>query len=274
MVSCFSDVSSTDQSGSPFSSIIAVRTLLTTAVEDGLIVVSPCSIKGAGVEPNDERSLPTIEQVYELAAAVEPQFRALVLLAAFGGPRRGELLALTRRNVDLLHRTVTVRMQRQETKGGSHLVGPPKTDVGRRTLVLPAGLIPELETHLDRWVAPQPDSPLFAGTRGGPVRIVVWQRDWTRARQVLGLEGVRLHDLRHVAGTMTAATGASTKELMHRLGHASPRAALRSQHATEKRDEAIADGIDRILEAARGTSNSDVGYDVLRFRDGTNPTGV
>lgn len=74
---------------------------------------------------------------------------------------------------------------------------------------------------------------------------------------------MRLHDLRHVAGTMAAATGASTKELMHRLGHASPRAALRYQHATAKRDEAIADGIDRVLDAAQ----DEAGSDVLRFRD-------
>jgi integrase len=241
-----------------------LRTILNTAVEDGLIVVNPCAIKGAGVEPADERALPTLAQVYELADTVQPQFRALVLLAAFGGMRRGELLALTRRDIDLLHRTVTVRLQRQETKGGGHLVGPPKTDAGRSTLVLPSGLIPELEAHLSRWVASEMDAPIFGGVRGGPLRVVVWQRDWTRARRSLGLQGVRLHDLRHVAGTMAAATGASTKELMHRLGHASPRAALRYQHATAARDEAIADGIDRILGAARGED----GGTVLPFRNG------
>ena len=45
---------------------------------------------------------------------------------------------------------------------------------------------------------------------------------------------------RHVANTLTAASGASTKELMHRMGHASPEAALRYQHATRDRDAAIA----------------------------------
>jgi hypothetical protein len=61
---------------------------------------------------------------------------------------------------------------------------------------------------------------------------------------------------------MAASTGASTKELMHRLGHASPRAALRYQHATAERDTAIADGIDRILEAAKdGPENR-----VVQFR--------
>ena len=53
---------------------------------------------------------------------------------------------------------------------------------------------------------------------------------------------------------------------MHRLGHASARAALRYQHATEKRDEAIANGIDQILRAAQ--PDVDEQSNVLGFRDG------
>lgn len=240
-----------------------LHTILNTAVEDGLITANPCAIKGAGVEPDDERIIPTLGQVSALADAVRPELRALVLLAAFGGLRRGELLGLRRRDIDLLHRTVTVRAQRQESKKGTHLIGPPKSDAGRRTFVLPTTVIPAVEAHLARWVAPEPDAYVFTGTHGGPLRVCMWQRDWTRARRSLGLDGVRLHDLRHVAGTMAAATGASTKELMHRLGHSSPRAALRYQHATAERDEAIADGIDRLLG---GETN---GARVLPFRDGT-----
>ncbi|MCZ7537760.1 MAG: hypothetical protein M5T61_18805 [Acidimicrobiia bacterium] len=51
---------------------------------------------------------------------------------------------------------------------------------------------------------------------------------------------------------------------MHRLGHASPRAALRYQHATAERDEAIADGIDHILEASQRDGEADT--NVIRFR--------
>jgi integrase len=43
-----------------------------------------------------------------------------------------------------------------------------------------------------------------------------------------------------VGGTLAAATGASLKELMARLGHSSTRAAMIYQHATRDRDEAIA----------------------------------
>lgn len=63
----------------------------------------------------------------------------------------------------------------------------------------------------------------------------------------MGLPELHLHDLRHFAGTLAAATGAGTKELMYRFGHASQQAALRSQHATKERDQAIADAIDRLL---------------------------
>ena len=46
-------------------------------------------------------------------------------------------------------------------------------------------------------------------------------------------------------------TGASTKELMSRMGHASSRAALIYQHATEDRDIAIANGLSALIEAQR-----------------------
>lgn len=227
-----------------------LRAILNTAVEDRHLVVNPCAIKGAGVEPCEERAIPTIAQVFALADAVAARYRALVLLAAFGGLRRGELFGLTRHDFDLLHRTVDVRTQRQESKRGAQLVGPPKTAAGRRKLALPTELIPVIEDHLSRWVAPEPDALVFVGEKGGPVRPGVWQREWDRARVPLGLGHVHLHDLRHVAGTLAAATGAGTKEIMRRLGHATQAAALRYQHATDERDRALANGIDRLIQAA------------------------
>jgi integrase len=55
---------------------------------------------------------------------------------------------------------------------------------------------------------------------------------WLRAGREVGLEELHFHDLRHSGATLAAATGATTKELMARMGHASPRAALNYQHAT------------------------------------------
>lgn len=59
------------------------------------------------------------------------------------------------------------------------------------------------------------------------------------------------HDLRHTGGTNAAYTGATTKELMARLGHSSPRAALIYQHATRDRDKAIADALGKLADTAK-----------------------
>ncbi|MDZ4827022.1 MAG: site-specific integrase [Actinomycetota bacterium] len=85
-----------------------LRAILNTAVVDELIVRNPCTIKGAGVERTKERPVANVAQVWGLADAVEPRFRALVLAAAFAGLRFGELAALTRARIDLDERTITV----------------------------------------------------------------------------------------------------------------------------------------------------------------------
>ena len=227
-----------------------LRAILNTAVEDGLIAVNPCTIRGAGAERSPERVIPTIAQVVELADTVDPRYRALVLLAAYGGLRRGELFGLRRRHVDLARGLVTVEAQRQQLAHGELIVGPPKSDAGRRTVALPPQAIVALQSHLDQWTGPAADDWVFTGAKGGPLRDAVWQHQWDLARRSVGLPDLHFHDLRHVSATLTAATGAGVKEIMHRLGHSSAQAALRYQHATPERDRSIADAISRLIEAA------------------------
>ncbi|HVD15608.1 MAG TPA: tyrosine-type recombinase/integrase, partial [Actinomycetota bacterium] len=66
----------------------------------------------------------------------------------------------------------------------------------------------------------------------------------------LGLDGLRFHDLRHTAATLAAAAGATTKELMERMGHASPAVALRYQHVMADRQGAIAAALDGLVREA------------------------
>ncbi len=227
-----------------------LRTVLGTALEDGLLTRNPCVLKGAGVERPAERPVASIEQVYALADAIEPQFRALVLLATFTGLRLGELIALRRQHVDLLHACVQVVEQIQELADGTRHVGPPKSEAGNRTVAIPRILLPELEAHLTRFSAPNADGLVFPGTRRQPLRRGTLQAAWDRARRTVGLDGFHFHDLRHTGNTLAAAAGASTKELMARMGHASARAALIYQHAVRERDEAIAGLLSAAIEEA------------------------
>lgn len=57
--------------------------------------------------------------------------------------------------------------------------------------------------------------------------------------------------LRHTGGTLAAATGATLKELMARLGHSSTRAALIYQHATRDWDQVIARALGGLARQAR-----------------------
>jgi integrase len=234
-----------------------LRAILNTAVADGHVAANPCTIPGAGVERPAERRLPTVDEVFAIAAVVKPRYEALVLTAAFSGLRRGELFGLRRRHVDLERRTVAVEVQRQQLARGEFVIGDPKTDAGRRTVALPPEANDSLAKHLDLFVPEDPEAWVFTGDKGGPVREAVWQAEWRRACKFVGRSDLHFHDLRHLAATLAANTGAGVKEIMYRIGHSSPQAALRYQHATARRDTAIADGISRLISAEREASAED-----------------
>jgi integrase len=206
-------------------------------------------IKGAGQEKAPERPIASIPQVFEIADTIELRFRAMVLVGAFLGLRLGEMLALTVERIDLLHGQIKVVEQYQELKDGTHILGPPKSDAGIRTIAIPAILKPELEAHLAAYVAPSKKSLVFCGPNGRPLRRATWYTAWNRAMAALGIEGMKPHDLRHTGNTLTAMTGASTKELMARFGQSTSRAALIYQHATRDRDHEIADALNGLIEA-------------------------
>jgi integrase len=232
-----------------------LRAILNTALADGLIARNPCAIVGAGVEHSVERPVATLAQVWALADAVDPRFRALVLTAAFAGLRFGELAGLTRGCVDLDEHTLTVVQALVERDDGSLSIGPPKSEAGRRSFAIPAVLVPELVEHLDRYVGPGGDALVFVGAKGARLRRANWSAMWREATKAVGVEELRLHDLRHTCNTLTAATGAGTRELMHRMGHASARAALRYQHATRDRDAVIAAALNELILPSAKVSN-------------------
>jgi integrase len=77
---------------------------------------------------------------------------------------------------------------------------------------------------------------------------------WLPALAATGLMGVHFHDLRHAGNHMVASAGAGLRELMDRMGHSSPRAALIYQHSTDERQRALAEAVARQAEAALDAS--------------------
>lgn len=193
--------------------------------------------------------------MFRIAETVAPERRLLVLLAGQTGMRRGELLALRRRHVDLLHGTIRVEESALELKTDAGATKAPKSDAGRRTIHLAPTLRAEVERHLGEHVETRSDAHLFTGPKGGRLRSATWHQEWTEAREATGLTHLHFHDLRHLAGTSFAQAGATTKETMRRLGHSTPAAALRYQHATDERDKALADEQERRMASAISAAN-------------------
>jgi integrase len=111
----------------------------------------------------------TPEQANMLATKVPERYSALVLVAAYGGLRWGELANLRRRHVDAGRGTVRVVEQVVELRG-KLTVGAPKSEAGRRTVMLPPSLRLVLREHLRRWAEPGPDGLVFPAPEGGFLR--------------------------------------------------------------------------------------------------------
>jgi integrase len=178
----------------------------------------------------------------------------LVVVAAFSGLRWGELAALRRCDVDLIASTVRVPRKLAALRSRMEF-GPPKSEAGNRTVSLPAAALAALRPHMLAHVGQGPDGLVFTGDKGGLLRSGNFRRavKWSAAVKAAGPPaGFHFHDLRHTGNDLAAASGASTRELMHRMGHASMRAALIYQYATGDRDREIAAGMDRRIANQTG----------------------
>jgi N-acetylglutamate synthase-like GNAT family acetyltransferase len=89
---------------------------------------NPCRTKGGGAETSAERTVLTVPQVFALSEAIEPRYRALVLMATFTSLRWGELCALRPSDIDLEARIVRVERSLTELENGRLAFGPPNTE--------------------------------------------------------------------------------------------------------------------------------------------------
>jgi integrase len=227
-----------------------LHAVLATAVRDGAIPSNPANIPGAGTDRAKERPVASVAQVVTLIEAITPRYRAAVLLGAWCGLRRGEIIALIPQDIDLNAGTVTVRTNRVELlETRQAFDGPPKTDAGKRTITVPPHVLPILEAHMREWSGPD---RVFIGRDGKPMRGDAVRQAFTRARRKAGMPGFRFHDLRHTGQTLAASAGATLKDLMKRLGHSSPAAAQRYLHAVDGRDAEIASALSDL--AAHGNA--------------------
>ncbi|WP_449385065.1 tyrosine-type recombinase/integrase [Cellulomonas soli] len=228
-----------------------LRTIFTTAVADDLVTSNPCRIRGGGATKRAKAIRPaTLAELESLTAAMPTRLQPMVLLAAWCALRFGELAELRRGDVDL--KRATLRIRRGVVRVDSEvIIGTPKSVAGVRDVAIPPHLMPTLERHLAEHVAPGRDALVFPAADGRNMSPNSLYWHYYPARRAAGRPDLRFHDLRHTGAVLAASTGATLAELMARLGHSTPAAAMKYQHAAADRDRAIADALSALVAPQR-----------------------
>jgi integrase len=191
-----------------------------------------------------------------LTTARDRAIYPIATLALATGMRRGELLALRWRDIDLDQAKITVARSLEQTKAGLRFKEP-KTAHGRRTISLPATAVTELRAH---WRVQQtqrlalgagkspPDALLFADLNGEPRLPNAITKEWERTARAAGMAFATLHSLRHTHASHLIANGLDILTISRRrLGHGSPTITLSVYgHLFPQTDDRAA----QIMEAA------------------------
>lgn len=230
--------------------VFALRRMLHAAVRQGLIKSNPVEGVSLPTEPQHEQRFLDQEQVAMLASVIKPRYRLMVLIAAYGGLRFGELCALRRKSVDPMRCTVAVRETLMDVNNRLSF-GPPKTKASVRTVTLPRSVMSELVAHMEQFVPAEPEALLFTFANGKAIRRAWFRtRTWLPATEAAGLKGVRFHDLRHTFVALWVSLGRNAKEVSKVAGHSSVAFTLdRYGHLYDVPEDDLGDKLDLLLGA-------------------------
>ena len=168
--------------------------------------------------------------------------------------RRGELLGLTWRYVDLENGRLSVEQQLVPTSGGCTF-GPPKSTRSRRTIALDPETVRILAEHREAQLLERDfagpayvDRDLvFADELGGPIhphRLTSW---FGSRRKAAGIPTGTLHTLRHTAATLALTEGVPVHIVAARLGD-DPNTVLSTYaHLLPQSDELAAERVAAVL---------------------------
>ena len=252
-------------SGRPFSGQSVhhvhalIRRLLNQALKWGWIMVNPATNASPPRVNRPELEIPNVEvvtQIINFAEERNPDIACFLRLAAVTGARRGELCAIRWRDFDK-HGMLSIKHSIVDGNNSELIEKGTKTHASRRVSIDPMTMV-AVDAQRERCEARSKECGskfsrnnfVFAGTLDGslpwrPHRVTL---AFGRLCSELGIEGVRLHDLRHFTATQMLAAGVPVKTVAGRLGHSNAATTLNVYaHAFESSDVDAAHLLGRIL---------------------------
>lgn len=217
-----------------------MKSILKTAVEsDKLIKENPCKVRGGSkASSNIHVEPPTDDELETILTSLPQKYEVIATLAAAGGLRFGEITALTRDDVTELLTPigeidgieVNVCKAVVEDKG-KRLLDTTKTAGSNRKVIIYGKDALTVYGYVKEF---SPGELLWTDSTGSYLGQSALQYHWRKTRAKANRPDLHFHALRHYAGTRYAQAGATTKELLDRLGHSNISTAMRYQHATRQ----------------------------------------
>jgi integrase len=194
-----------------------IRRALNQAVKWGLIYRNPTdAVTAPKVQKKPPQTL-SEDQVKEFLASVEEHsLYPLYELAITTGMRKGELLGLQWKDVDLKQGRINVTRTLVTIQGRTHLAEP-KSERAKRTITLPEYAASALREH--QLATDRDDGFVFTSSVGTPISQRNLTRHFHSALSKLGLPRLRFHDLRHTAATLLLKDNVHPKIVQEKLGH-------------------------------------------------------
>lgn len=203
-------------------------------------------------------------EVMQMFRALEKEpihWRLFVSLAVTTGLRRGELLGLEWKHVDLEKGIIDVQQSVSITQAGIPHVKEPKTKNAKRKVAIPTSILGELRQYYemklndregfgDKW---QGDKYFFVfshsdGRAFHQERPYLWFREFLKKNK---LRYIRFHDLRHTSATILINQGVHAKIISERLGHGNIGTTMNIYgHALQSADRAAADKFDSLFSGS------------------------
>lgn len=225
------------------------------AVHSGVISRTPCRGIQLPADNTAEMRFLSPTEIHDLADAIHPRFRTLVLTGAYTGARFGELAALRVDEFNAEDHHIQILRSLSEVNGKLHF-GEPKTRAARRRVTLPPWLTESLTEHIARWQADQGEL-VFTSPGGGALRRSFRRRYWKPAVLDSVGEPMRFHDLRHSHVALLIDQGAHPAVIAARLGHTSVKTVLDVYgHLYEGLDREAAENLKAPWSTSRRPSQS------------------
>jgi integrase len=179
------------------------------------------------------------------------------IISLFCGLRRGEVLALRWRHIDLDRKIIEVREALEETKARGVVVKAPKSKAGRRDVSMPDIVVEALREYRKQQLELRmrlglgklsDDDLLFSTLDGGLLSPRRFSDAWANVAASIGMGDITFHSLRHTHASQLIDAGVDVVTIAKRLGHSSPTVTLNVYaHLFREKDDKAATAINEAL---------------------------